>query len=261
MKPRKLLSESQEQALAQSYVQGATIRSLAKQEGCSDGTIQSALDRQGVPRRSRKETAISRKALTGEEEQSLVQAYLVGASLEALGGQFGCSPVTARNTLIRLGVPRRKCGRLAQPVPRKKVCSSCERDLLRSDFYGRGQRSSECKECVKNKQVSKYWSDPSYRKSRLEAERRRRTGWTSGEFESMWQEQGGQCAICQVPMRRKGWAKNSVHADQDHQTGRTRDLLCDSCNRGLGCFRDSSETLRLAAEYLEHHSTVARTGA
>lgn len=254
MKPKKLLSGSQERTLARRYVQGATIRSLAKQYGCSDGTIQAALDRRMVPRRSRKDTAASRKALTPEKEQALVAAYLVGASLEALGEQFGCSPVTARNTLVRLGVPRRKCGRQAKPVTRTKVCSSCERDLPRSEFYGRGHRSSECKECVRTKQTDKYWTDPDFRRGRLEAERRRRSGWSSGNFERVWQEQRGRCAICLVPMRRKGWAKNSVHADHDHSTGHTRGLLCDSCNRGLGCFKDSPEALHSAIQYLESHA-------
>ena len=59
--------------------------------------------------------------------------------------------------------------------------------------------------------------------------------------------QGGKCAICgtQYVLGLKRLA-----LDHCHETGRIRGLLCGSCNRGLGLFRDNPERLRKAIEYL-----------
>ena len=39
--------------------------------------------------------------------------------------------------------------------------------------------------------------------------------------------------------------------DHDHKTNKIRGLLCNSCNRGLGYFRDDIRMVRKAAKYLE----------
>jgi hypothetical protein len=44
-----------------------------------------------------------------------------------------------------------------------------------------------------------------------------------------------------------------LHIDHNHLTGKTRALLCDKCNVGLGSFRDNPDLLRKAAAYLEFH--------
>lgn len=201
------------------------------------------------------------RLLTPEQEITLVQEYQGGLSLERLALRFGCSAITARNTLLRRGVARRPCGLRPNPIAPTKTCSSCLRDLPRKLFYRNGRRSSECCDCFLGKQTARYWSDSAYRENRLEMERRRRTGWGSGNFEAMWQAQNGLCAICQVPMCRKGRAKNSVHADHDHSSGQTRGLLCSDCNRGLGCFKDSQANLLRAIAYLDiHQKDSMKTG-
>lgn len=73
-----------------------------------------------------------------------------------------------------------------------------------------------------------------------------RYGITPSEHEAMRVAQGGLCAICQQ-------ARELV-IDHCHAAKRVRKLLCDDCNRGIGCFRDDPERLRLAADYLEGHA-------
>jgi hypothetical protein len=51
----------------------------------------------------------------------------------------------------------------------------------------------------------------------------------------------------------KDGAPRSMPVDHSHATGKVRALLCTSCNRGLGFFKDSPELLIEAAKYLELH--------
>lgn len=44
--------------------------------------------------------------------------------------------------------------------------------------------------------------------------------------------------------------KENVNIDHNHITGKIRGLLCKQCNIGLGMFKDSTESLENAIEYL-----------
>jgi hypothetical protein len=60
--------------------------------------------------------------------------------------------------------------------------------------------------------------------------------------------QNGKCAICGIV-----FFKDSISypADHCHKYGFVRGILCDSCNRGLGQFRDDINILKSAILYLE----------
>jgi hypothetical protein len=77
-------------------------------------------------------------------------------------------------------------------------------------------------------------------------------GITTAEFESQKNKQEGRCAICMDPLMA---GKNGAHVDHDHQTGKTREILCAPCNKGLGQFRDSIPRLSAAVMYLQKHSS------
>ncbi len=70
----------------------------------------------------------------------------------------------------------------------------------------------------------------------LAAKREAVTGWSAEAFEAAWEKQAGLCAICSVPMIKGGQRVNSVCADHDHETGLPRDLICRTCNVGLGVY-------------------------
>jgi hypothetical protein len=68
---------------------------------------------------------------------------------------------------------------------------------------------------------------------------------TVADYRFLEAGQGGRCAIClQRP------PSGRLHVDHDHQTGRIRGLLCGSCNKALGLFRDDPARMRRAATYL-----------
>lgn len=47
-----------------------------------------------------------------------------------------------------------------------------------------------------------------------------------------------------------------IVADHDHDTGNIRDFICDSCNTGLGRFKNGSNYLNNAINYIKHHDKL-----
>lgn len=82
-----------------------------------------------------------------------------------------------------------------------------------------------------------HWGKEKQRRKKADHERRvqRTYGLKPGEYDRLYEMQGGRCALCQ---RAKGVAKK-LAVDHDHSTGRPRGLLCTPCNKGvLGQARD-----------------------
>jgi hypothetical protein len=84
-------------------------------------------------------------------------------------------------------------------------------------------------------------------------------GLTVEDYNRMLARQGGVCAICGEGNfeRQEGKDTRRLELDHDHATNVARELLCGSCNRGLGLFKDDSEKLQKAAEYLRRHREIA----
>jgi hypothetical protein len=76
-------------------------------------------------------------------------------------------------------------------------------------------------------------------------------GINNEEYNQLFIEQNGVCAICFKPERAK---QNGILVllaiDHDHKTGKIRGLLCTRCNVGLGHFNDDPILLRSATKYL-----------
>jgi len=84
-----------------------------------------------------------------------------------------------------------------------------------------------------------------------------RYGLTPEQHDAMLAAQNGLCAICGSPPNPDGIrAASRLHTDHDHVTGKARALLCNSCNNGLGRFKDDPALLRAAAEYIERHRAL-----
>jgi len=92
--------------------------------------------------------------------------------------------------------------------------------------------------------------------------RRRRAlrshGLTAEQYEELLAKQDGRCALCRCI------SPFLLHVDHDHSCcpgtyscGRCiRGLLCISCNRALGLFKDSVDMLKNAISYLELSGAV-----
>jgi Recombination endonuclease VII len=118
-----------------------------------------------------------------------------------------------------------------------KICRTCGISKPLSEF---GKRAAErtgihhtCKACcvLLNRQYQLY--------SKYEL--------TPTAFDFLLLGQGSKCKICGTTKPgKKGWM-----VDHDHRRNIVRGILCHLCNLGLGAFKDNSEVLAKAIEYLE----------
>jgi hypothetical protein len=64
---------------------------------------------------------------------------------------------------------------------------------------------------------------------------RRKYRMSIEDYDRMLAAQGGVCAICKGPSKRKN---GLFDVDHDHKTGKVRGLLCHGCNTGIGLLGD-----------------------
>lgn len=72
-------------------------------------------------------------------------------------------------------------------------------------------------------------------------------GITIEEYNEMFQDQCGCCAICNI---HQSELKETLYVDHNHLTGEIRGLLCSKCNFVLGLMNDDPTLLGRASEYL-----------
>lgn len=150
-----------------------------------------------------------------------------------------------------------------------KLCKKCNLHKELTEFSPNPSREnperlrSQCKLCDKEVQKGYYKSNKKRINEKTLAYQRKnpekRKGYklklqystTLSEYRRLFELQGGKCAICGSD--NSGCkTKRSLCVDHDHATGKIRGLLCDNCNKGLGCFKDSLESLNLAGKYLKN---------
>jgi hypothetical protein len=74
---------------------------------------------------------------------------------------------------------------------------------------------------------------------------KRKYNLTPEEYANMCNKQNNSCAICKQELKLK--------IDHDHDTGKTRELLCNNCNLLIGMCRESLDILESAKDYLKKH--------
>jgi len=132
-----------------------------------------------------------------------------------------------------------------------KRCCKCGKVQPLSCFSSRngtpdGKRY-DCKTCKKSRkkhQISGTFEDR--RGKRL----KKNYGLTSTEYDKLYQDQHGKCAICGV---HQSALNKPLFVDHDHITGKVRGLLCRNCNAGIGYLGDSLGNLTQAIKYLSRY--------
>ena len=123
-----------------------------------------------------------------------------------------------------------------------RKCSRCEKNRALRFFTPKGRICADCRKKTRSKASHEARVQDTY-------------GLEPGEYDRLFQAQGGRCAIC------GGTRRQRLSVDHCHKTGQVRGLLCRMCNgRLLTSARDNPNTLRSAADYLERPPAVEILG-
>lgn len=136
-----------------------------------------------------------------------------------------------------------------------KTCPDCKKNETQTEFYT--STVKHCKLCWRA--CTKRWRE-AHRPQHLAISRkcwaknkdqynlsRKRGG--SSLYEKLLENQNGLCAICSQPEHSQRYKTLSV--DHCHTSDKIRGLLCSSCNRALGLFKDNVANLQNAINYLK----------
>lgn len=138
-----------------------------------------------------------------------------------------------------------------------KYCKSCNTTKPISDFgLLRGKPRHICKECRKieskewyaNNKDRKKELSRKYKHVKKDKDLQATYGIDLATYNKMLVEQGNKCKICFVHREE---LKRALCVDHDHDTGKVRGLLCDTCNRSLGLLKDNVNILMNAVKYLQ----------
>lgn len=132
----------------------------------------------------------------------------------------------------------------------KQICKTCKKEKDISCFYERPGPyiTKSCKDCICERQ--KGYKQPRKKYSieyRREKYRESKYSFSQKEHDKIFKEQNGKCAICRTP---ESDLNHILAVDHCHKTGKVRGLLCNSCNKGLGMFKDNTLILEDAIYYL-----------
>ncbi len=139
-----------------------------------------------------------------------------------------------------------------------QVCKRCRKKKPLAKFYKaafmKNAHESQCKVCQKELLRERKQRNP--KKYQDDLRRNRYLRWygiTIEDYDQMFEIQKGKCAICGTT--RPHFRKNVKHfnVDHNHETGTVRGLLCNTCNRGLGLFRDNVGLIGKAFQYLTNN--------
>ena len=148
---------------------------------------------------------------------------------------------------------KNKIPRIYENLPKElRECIVCHWALPLSEFnvrYKSGGLYTDCRKCRSVRRQQNMRDNPIRSKRVVRAGNLRRNfNITIEEYDSIYINQGGCCAICGIHQSK---LNRRFAVDYCHETGVVRGLLCGNCNNGLGRFMDNTNRLRNAIKYIE----------
>lgn len=145
----------------------------------------------------------------------------------------------------------------------KKFCPKCKKIKNIQDFSTtkKGQKiSSHCKKCNKIMLKEYYTTDTGKnalkqryvrnKESYKDAKLKRSFGIGLSEYNTIFKQQNGMCAICGKTEQQNG---KMLAVDHCHTSGKNRDLLCSSCNICIGFIEKNNLDFQTIINYLKKH--------
>lgn len=164
--------------------------------------------------------------------------------IEALNGKHAMVSFVGENKTLRVNVDDLEVinPELTGKGYNKKICNIChvlkptkEFDVNQTDAKGRKTTRPSCKDCRKDIDGVNLTTQE---KKKMDKRKPKK----------------GDIFECPICMKRTivGVTANLVR-DHDHATGKGRECICDSCNTGLGRFKDDIKFLERGIEYIKRH--------
>lgn len=128
-----------------------------------------------------------------------------------------------------------------------RVCKQCGKTqpIVEFYFYNKKKqiRRRICKSCHV-KQVRLYYQDNKAAKRDFQLQNK--YGIDLGDAYLMEEEQGGKCALCDYEFK-----DDDFVVDHNHNTGKVRALLCQSCNITVGQFETNRHRITQILGYIQ----------
>lgn len=136
-----------------------------------------------------------------------------------------------------------------------KICTTCTIEQNIDQFGKYKNRDKEyrrctCHSCRNKYQAKRYLNFPEVKERMKKTARenglKRQYNLTEEDYNKMFKDQNGRCKVCKNP------SDKTLNVDHCHTTGKIRGLLCWNCNMGIGYFKDNTEYLTNAINYLKN---------
>lgn len=121
-----------------------------------------------------------------------------------------------------------------------KLCSGCNLEKPNTNKYYHVRNGGIR---ARNRSLCRVCHSESMRKNHL----LRSYNLTIQDYTNMYNIQKGKCAICNNEY-------DLLHVDHCHTRCNVRELLCDTCNRGIGYLKEDINILLNAIKYLQKHN-------
>lgn len=113
-----------------------------------------------------------------------------------------------------------------------KICSKCKIEKPLENFYADNRhkdgKQSHCMRCFKfYKEINYDNTKDNYKKRARKSRLKRTYGITEKEWQTMFKNQGGKCALCNKDHKEM---KTKMHTEHNHKSGKIRALVCFYCN-------------------------------
>lgn len=166
----------------------------------------------------------------------------------------------------KLSIKEIEKNRILKKENKTRYCYTCKSKQPLSHFTEKRNKNDNiiyrCNIFLKEKRISPKKGKPGKRFKSLEYSRdskeykldryyEKRYNISLKDYNNILTQQSNCCGICK---EHKNNFKQSLCVDHCHITGKIRGLLCKTCNKALGHFKDNLDTIQKATSYLKNQT-------
>ena len=134
-----------------------------------------------------------------------------------------------------------------------RVCKICLKEQHKNYYHNNGGKQKKKLYLQSEKGIAsrkKYTNSEKGRVKNRKNQLKKKYSMSEDDYNTLLKLQNKKCKIC-----KKDPEPIKLDVDHDHITGKIRGLLCGTCNRGLGNFKDNIDLMKAAIKYLEKYAS------